>query len=314
MPHVKPTNARAFTLIELLVVISIIGVLVALLLPSLGTARESARRVKCQSNQRQIWIFGVVYASNYNDRLPDRGAAAFASYSVYSNADGSGLGSYMYDNHAKGLGTFLVSICGIPVYPINNWDNQYFWASWAASTYPRKRTANIFLCPSSSVSNSSLTESSCTTTDYFLPGFGAHQYRSDTAAYPQYTYFPCAFPRYSRMENYKGFTVTGVVDMANHGDAGNITGIDGACRGYKYRDNTYNFMGEYANFIPFPKTHVAVRMGVCVSENGNWWQGVFSDGISQIQVFDPNGTGYGFGWFSGGTWNISDNSKMAFGY
>jgi prepilin-type N-terminal cleavage/methylation domain-containing protein/prepilin-type processing-associated H-X9-DG protein len=60
-----------FTLIELLVVIGIIAVLFSILLPSLGRAREAAKRTNCLANLRTLGQAMFVYANNYRDCLPN---------------------------------------------------------------------------------------------------------------------------------------------------------------------------------------------------------------------------------------------------
>lgn len=61
---------KGFTLVELLVVISIIAILLAVLIPSMNKARETAKRVICGNQTKQIGLGMAGYASEFSDKMP----------------------------------------------------------------------------------------------------------------------------------------------------------------------------------------------------------------------------------------------------
>ena len=65
----KRSFARHFTLIELLIVIAIIAILAALLLPALRSAKETAKKAQCLTNQKNMGLYVHQYALNHNQSM-----------------------------------------------------------------------------------------------------------------------------------------------------------------------------------------------------------------------------------------------------
>ncbi|MBL4700102.1 MAG: prepilin-type N-terminal cleavage/methylation domain-containing protein [Phycisphaeraceae bacterium] len=110
---------RAFTLIELLVVISIIALLLAILLPALKKARESATAISCMSNMKQMGVCMAIYLDDYRETFPP--------YKI--NAPG---GRYYWNDLLKRYINEPVTVPGVT--PIN----------WLKDTAP---LPNVFKCP-----------------------------------------------------------------------------------------------------------------------------------------------------------------------
>jgi prepilin-type N-terminal cleavage/methylation domain-containing protein len=103
IPSPRSDHRNGFTLVELLVVIGIIALLIAILLPSLNKARESARRTACLSNLRQVHQSYMLYALSNKDEMPIGvlGGAWQMNYMIWNNDRYASFGKLFEADYVK---------------------------------------------------------------------------------------------------------------------------------------------------------------------------------------------------------------------
>jgi len=148
-------TARAFTLVELLVVIAIIGVLVALLLPAVQAARESARRSQCTNNLKQIGLALLNYEGTYKAFPPGRygvdgSTNECAKWQTGDPADQKGASGFVMILPFLELES-LYEAAGWDIPPGGIWVDAVTNPKWrdAQRTQMIQQRPPVFVCPTS---------------------------------------------------------------------------------------------------------------------------------------------------------------------
>lgn len=173
----SPGVKRAgFTLVELLVVISIVGVMVALLLPAVQSARESARKVQCANNLRQLATASHNFVDTYN-RFPPGYIGELPVKAGMDPAWNSYIGHLVYLLPQLEQQSIYQQWCekrDMGLDPKAKVANDPLFMRWSTGSYPTDNCWNqaehklpFFLCPSDDpYSNSVATVTEMRTTPY----------------------------------------------------------------------------------------------------------------------------------------------------
>lgn len=142
---------KGFTLVELLVVIGIIALLIAILMPALRKARDSANRTKCLANMRELMIGYIMYTDAHKGRLPYGGTATpggdpdnvnIVGWVTDANTEQAIMDGTLW-NYTKNIGIYRCpsdSTNNVRSYSINNFmdGEKSYYDRWKATYNPAR--------------------------------------------------------------------------------------------------------------------------------------------------------------------------------
>ncbi len=133
-PSLFHRSKSAFTLVELLVVIAIIGILIALLLPAVQSAREAARRMQCSNNLKQMGLALHNYACVWRETFP-AGSNGHCKHALFSHLLPYLEMQPLYDQLDFKGSTLTSSVnsklkyTAVPAYVCPSWSNKAVYTS-----------------------------------------------------------------------------------------------------------------------------------------------------------------------------------------